>query len=198
MNFICMRSNKQEGETCDEKWYFKRTGLSGTDGTCCRAVFAWLEREHGKQIYVRCYQAKKARGVVLISHGFTETSEKYKELIYYFLRGGYHVYIPEHCGHGRSYRLVEDPSLVHVDSYKRYVADLLFVARTAKKEHKNLKLYLFGHSMGGGIAAVAAKPKLFERLVLSSPMIRPLSGKVPWHDARTIATAFCKAGQAKR
>ena len=48
----------------------------------------WLEREHGKQIYVRCYQAKKARGVVLISHGFTETSEKYKELIYYFLRGG--------------------------------------------------------------------------------------------------------------
>ena len=111
----------------------------------------WLEREHGKQIYVRCYQAKKARGVVLISHGFTETSEKYKELIYYFLRGGYHVYIPEHCGHGRSYRLVEDPSLVHVDSYKRYVADLLFVARTAKKEHKNLKLYLFGHSMGGGI-----------------------------------------------
>ena len=54
----------------------------------------WLEREHGKQIYVRCYQAKKARGVVLISHGFTETSEKYKELIYYFLRGGYHVYIP--------------------------------------------------------------------------------------------------------
>ena len=26
----------------------------------------WLEREHGKQIYVRCYQAKKARGVVLI------------------------------------------------------------------------------------------------------------------------------------
>ena len=110
------------------------------------------------------------------------------------------MYIPEHCGHGRSYRLVEDPSLVHVDSYKRYVADLLFVARTAKKEHKNLKLYLFGHSMGGGIAAaaVAAKPKLFERLVLSSPMIRPLSGKVPWHDARTIATAFCKAGQAKR
>ena len=78
----------------------------------------------------------------------TETSEKYKELIYYFLRGGYHVYIPEHCGHGHSYRLVEDPSLVHVDCYKRYVADLLFVARTAKKEHKNLNLYLFGAFYG--------------------------------------------------
>ena len=66
----------------------------------------WLEREHGKKIYVRCYQAKKAKGILLISHGFTETSEKYKELIYYFLRGGYHVYIPEHCGHGHSYRPV--------------------------------------------------------------------------------------------
>ncbi len=160
----------------------------------------WFERESGRKIYCRFYQAKNPKGVLLISHGFTETSEKYKELIYYFLRSGYHVYIPEHCGHGYSYRLVDDLSLVHVDSYRRYVADFLFVAKNAKKDHERLKLYLFGHSMGGGIAAavVAAEPKLFAKLILSSPMIRPLSGKIPWHDARTIAKAFCKAGQEKR
>ncbi len=160
----------------------------------------WLEREHGKKIYVRCYQAECPKGVILISHGFTETSEKYKELIYYFLKGGYHVYIPEHCGHGHSYRLVEDLSLVHVDSYKRYVADVLYVAKAAKREHQKLNLYLFGHSMGGGIAAaaVSAEPNLFTKLILSSPMIRPLSGKIPWHDAKTIAKAFCKAGQSER
>lgn len=47
------------------------------------------------------------KGVVVISHGFTESAVKYDEVAYYFLKEGYHVYIPEHCGHGRqlsSYR----------------------------------------------------------------------------------------------
>ena len=50
------------------------------------------------------------KGVVVISHGFTESAVKYDEVAYYFLKEGYHVYIPEHCGHGRSYRLTADPS----------------------------------------------------------------------------------------
>ena len=56
------------------------------------------------------------KGVVVISHGFTESAVKYDEVAYYFLKEGYHVYIPEHCGHGRSYRLTADPSLVHIDT----------------------------------------------------------------------------------
>lgn len=160
----------------------------------------WFERESGKKIYCASYKAKKPKGVLMLSHGFTETAEKYKELIYYFVRAGYHVYLPEHCGHGRSYRLVEDLSLVHVDSYKRYVDDFLFVTREVKKEHPRLAMFLYGHSMGGGIAAAAAakEPDWFQKIVLSSPMIRPSTGKIPWHDARTIAAAFCKAGQAER
>ena len=58
------------------------------------------------------------------------TGKKYKEIVYYFIKEHFHVYLPEHCGHGKSYRLVEDPSLVYVDSYHRYVEDLLFVARS--------------------------------------------------------------------
>ena len=44
-----------------------------------------------------------------------------------------------------------------------------------------MKIYLYGHSMGGGIAAaVAARaPEMFEKVILSSPMIRPLTGGVP-------------------
>mgnify|MGYP000046069714 FL=1 len=29
-------------------------------------------------------------------HGFTEAAPKYDEMIYYFLKAGYHVYMPEH------------------------------------------------------------------------------------------------------
>lgn len=165
-----------------------------------RRTELWLERENEKKIYcVRCL-ADHPKGVVMVSHGFTENVEKYKEILYYFLKAGYHVYMPEHCGHGHSYRLTEDMSLVHVDSYKRYVRDFLFVCGRAKKEHPELPMFLYGHSMGGGIAATCAavKPNRFKKVVLSSPMIRPLTGKVPWHDAKTIAKAFCKAGLSTR
>lgn len=150
--------------------------------------FYW-ERESGHPIHVLRYRAFRPRGVVVISHGFTENAEKYKEIVYYFIKEHFHVYLPEHCGHGKSYRLVEDPSLVYVDSYHRYVEDLLFVARKAKAEACGLPLVLYSHSMGGGIAAAAAAkaPHLFRKVVLSSPMIRPLTGKVPFADAKRIA-----------
>ena len=108
--------------------------------------FYW-ERESGHPIHVLRYRAFRPRGVVVISHGFTENAEKYKEIVYYFIKEHFHVYLPEHCGHGKSYRLVEDPSLVYVDSYHRYVEDLLFVARKAKAEACGLPLVLYSHSM---------------------------------------------------
>lgn len=161
------------------------------------------ERETGRQIYyVRCL-ADRPRGVAVISHGFSETIEKYMENIYYFVRGGYHVYMPEHCGHGNSYRVRSDPknlSLIHVDDYTRYVFDLLYIADIAARSFPDLPLLLYGHSMGGGIAAAAASraPNLFSRLVLSSPMIRPDTSPVPWPLAKLIARGFCAVGKSER
>lgn len=168
-----------------------------------RMTTGFCERENGKRIfYARCL-ADQPGGVVIISHGYTETVEKYKENIYYFLRGGYHVFMPEHCGHGRSYRMCSDTgdlSLVHVDDYKRYVDDLLFVSRRASAEFPELPVYLYGHSMGGGIAAAAAAqaPGVFDRMILSSPMIRPSSEPVPWCLACLIAAFFCIVGKKEQ
>ena len=111
--------------------------------------------------------------------------------------------MPEHCGHGRSYRLcsnTEDFSLVHIDDYKRYVEDLLFVSRIAAQEFPGLPICLYGHSMGGGIAACAAAqdPRLYSRLILSSPMIRPNTAPTPWPLACLIAKVFCMAGGEER
>lgn len=165
-----------------------------------RMTTGYCEREPGKRIfYARCL-ADQPKGIVVISHGYTETIEKYKENIYYFLRGGYHVFMPEHCGHGRSYRMcsdVNDLSLVHVEDYTRYVDDLLYVSRMAAAAFPGLPVSLYGHSMGGGIAAAAAAqaPGFFARLILSSPMIRPSSAPVPWALACVTAKVFCAAGK---
>lgn len=159
-----------------------------------------IPRENGGSLYCVRYEAENAVGTVLLSHGFTETAEKHRETAYYFVSHGYHVYQLEHCGHGHSYRLVEDLSLVHIDRYDRYVRDLLDAADAAKREYPELPLFLFAHSMGGGIAAaaLAAQPKLFARAVLSSPMIQPLTGGVPWPAAKLLAGILCGMGKAKQ
>lgn len=165
-----------------------------------REQAGFMERRPGQRISVFRYRTDMPEGVVVISHGFTENAEKYKEMVYYFLRAHYHVWLPEHCGHGYSYRLTKDPSLVCVDHFERYVEDFLYVARKAAAEYPELPLYLFGHSMGGGIAAAAAarEPKLFARIVLSSPMIRPRTGDVPFRTAQRIARYFCRTGRSER
>lgn len=167
-----------------------------------RMSAGYCEREAGKRIFYARALADEPRGVVVISHGYTETIEKHLENIYYFLRGGYHVFMPEHCGHGRSYRLCHDGrdlSLVHVDDYMRYVNDLLFVSDLAAKEFPDLPLSLYGHSMGGGIAAAAAAhaPAAFSRLILSSPMIRP-KAPLPWGPVCLLTRLLCLTGGKER
>ena len=160
----------------------------------------WLERQPGEKIHCMHYRADDAGGIVLISHGFTESAGKYKEVIYYFLKAQYEVYIPEHCGHGDSYRLVEDLSKVYVDDYKRYVKDFLYVAAYAcRANSKHLQVYLFAHSMGGaiGLMAAAKEPKLFQKIILSSPMLQPLAGGVPWTAAVLIARKSRNLGKDK-
>lgn len=165
----------------------------------------WLTRpdNSSQKIYCAKYTVSVGNkddccGIIIISHGYTENADKYKEVIYYFLKMGYHVYIPDHCGHGRSYRLTEDLSLVHIDNYGRYVEDLLLVAHRARADYKNLPLYLYGHSMGGGIAAaaVAANPELFEKVILSSPMIQPDTRPLPWKAAGILASLACHLGKS--
>ncbi|MCC8067120.1 MAG: alpha/beta hydrolase, partial [Clostridiales bacterium] len=139
------------------------------------------------------------KGILVIAHGFTETADKYFEVIYYFLKAGYHVCIPEHCGHGRSYRLTEnDLSLVHIDSWQRYADDLKYAALSAKAHWgQSLPLLLFAHSTGGGVGAALAaqEPHLFHKIVLSSPMIRPCTGPVPWPAAQLIVNVMCALGK---
>ena len=164
-----------------------------------RQTELWPERVPGNKIHLMRYEADEPKAVVIISHGFTESGEKYAELIYYFLKMQYTVYCPEHCGHGHSYRMSDDQSLVHVDSFSTYIQDVLYVSELAKKENEALPFYLFAHSMGGGIGAAAAAkaPELYDKVLLHSPMIRPVTGSIPWPLTSAIVRLMCLLGKEK-
>ena len=96
-----------------------------------------------------------AKAAIVISHGFTECMPKYYEMIYYFAKAGYSVYMVEHRGHGFSERSVSDMSMVTVNSFDDYVSDLdMFIREIVMKREGRRPLYLYGHSMGGAIAAL--------------------------------------------
>ena len=149
------------------------------------------------KIHVMRYLAEEPKGVIVICHGYTESAPKYDELAYYFLQAGFHVYLPEHCGHGLSYRLTKDPSLVHIDNWKRYVRDFLHVCEYIRKKHPDLNLNLFAHSMGGAIGGIAAawKPEWFYRVILNSPMIRPRTANIPWVISASVSGVQCLLGK---
>ena len=122
----------------------------------------------------------KAKGVVVISNGRTETYLKYKELAFDLARTGYSVYIHDHRGQGMSPRLQPDPGehdKGHVDQFDDYVEDMrAFVLKVVRPEQPpQVKFFLLGHSMGGGIATryLQKYPDTFAAAALSSPMLEP-------------------------
>ena len=82
-----------------------------------------LTAADGKPLFVQSYTADDPRGTVFLVHGFSESAEKFRELIYDCLTRGLSVLIYDQRGHGRSFR--NAPTRVtHVDRFEQYVEDL--------------------------------------------------------------------------
>lgn len=137
--------------------------------------------EDGYLLNARCYVHPTAKGLVCISHGFCEYIDKYLEVIYNFMQAGYSVAICEHRGHGFSHRLVGNLSKVHIENYNTYVADYHRFVSAVRTMYHSDALYLFGHSMGGCIAALYLEqyPSDFDAAILSSPMLELDTGGKP-------------------
>lgn len=147
-----------------------------------RMESGFFEREKGKKLYYEHCQADEPKGVIVISHGFTESVRKFTESAYYMLQNGYDVWGLDHRGHGRSYRNNKNPYVVHVERFSNYVEDLRYLTENmVKPASGDLPIYLYCHSMGGCIGAwtIEAYPHLFKKAVLSSPMLGLSFGKIP-------------------
>lgn len=160
------------------------------------------ERLENQGIYWEYYEPDEGcEKVLVISHGFTESTLEYSELIWYFLRMGYGVFICDHMGHGKSYRLVQETWLTHIVSFSEYVNDFHhLMEKVVLPGSKGKKRYLFGHSMGGAIALLYLEQYHddFQKAVLCSPMVSPSAGDVPDFLGGALANFMCKVGRGER
>ena len=154
----------------------------------------------GGTLYAEAYEPEGAQRAVVVLHGYTESCEKFREMIWYFVQDGFAVYTYDHRGHGRSVRAVADTSITHVDRFDDYLRDMeRFMESVVLPKTQNLPRVLYAHSMGGAIGALAlmAHPDWFTRAVLTAPMIAASTAPFPRALARALAGAICLAGKAK-
>ena len=156
------------------------------------------------RIYYEFYDVENEKGTIVLFHGFTEFIEKYNEIIYYFTRNGWDVYMPEHYGHGwsgRSEETKENLSKVVVEEFDIYVNDgfQLVDEVVNRNRDRNKPLVIYGHSMGGGISTALLEtfPGHFDAAILSSPMLEVNTGGTPEWLAKFFAGSakFFGAGE---
>ncbi|MCR5523669.1 MAG: alpha/beta hydrolase [Clostridia bacterium] len=155
----------------------------------------------GGDIHFYSFKADEPKGGIVISHGFTESAEKFFEMMYYFLKAGLNVFALDHRGHGKSLRQGNNPEYVYLDSFDDYIRDFKdFVENTAVPENGGLPLYLYAHSMGGAVAAIYLEKYQclhFTKAVLTAPMIYANTANLPHVITGSICGILNALGQGK-
>lgn len=111
-------------------------------------VEAFLPGAGRRQIYWQAWTPERPpRATVVIVHGASEHSARYRHVARRLLRDAYAVYASDHRGHGRS----EGPRAL-IDRLDNAVSDLHQVVLEARREHPATPVFMLGHSMGATIA----------------------------------------------
>ncbi|MCL2425433.1 MAG: lysophospholipase [Oscillospiraceae bacterium] len=125
------------------------------------------------------------KGIVVICHGFGEHASSYKEFMERLWQSGYASIAHDQRGHGKP---PEGVSLEKwqgiIKNYQSFVDDISSIIDYLNEQAKGVPLVMYGHSMGGNIAANALlrlpskQLSLFSCAVLESPWLelyKPLS-----------------------
>jgi lysophospholipase len=148
-----------------------------------RLESGYIDGDEGVKLYYEKYKVEDAKGNIVLCHGYTESLERYRELIYYFMKNGYNVFGVEHRGHGRSGTLgIADKTQLNVSNFNQYVTDFkVFMDEIVMVNNEDKKVLLFGHSMGGAIGTKFLEnyPGYFNGAILNAPMLEVHTGNIP-------------------
>ncbi|MDR2467916.1 MAG: lysophospholipase [Spirochaetaceae bacterium] len=117
----------------------------------------WLETTDGIRLFVRKWLPNTSvRAVINIVHGMAEHSGRYRHLGEFFCEHGIAIWCADQRGHGKT---AEDPNNDEKEGglsghcadrhgFRKVLHDIDMVHKTIIKHHKNLPLFVLGHSWG--------------------------------------------------
>ncbi len=120
-------------------------------------------------LFERTWNCENPKGVVLITHGVAEHSGRYDHVAQSLVEGGFSVVGFDLRGHGKS-----SGKRNYIKSFQDHLNDLGEVLARTKDTFSELPVFLFGHSMGGGIVtlfAIQRNPDI-RGILLSGPSVK--------------------------
>ena len=109
--------------------------------------FEWNWKQEGETFFAQGWSPEKVKGVVILIHGFNEHSTRYVTVAEQLCTAGYAVLTYDEFGHGKT-----TGKRGHAPSYEAFLDSVKFVLDEADKRFAGVKKFIWGHSMGGGIA----------------------------------------------
>ena len=135
----------------------------------------WVKTRDGLTLRVASWSPIQASNgkVIVVMQGRTEFIERYSESIAELLKRGFHVMAFDWRGQGGSERLLANPRKGHVAQFDDYRFDHSAILDVITDRFGGLQRMALAHSMGGAVLlrALSQDDSLFERCVLSAPMI---------------------------
>lgn len=104
------------------------------------------------RIPMLCWVPEQASSVLVIAHGMAEHAARYEPLAHWLNQRGVAVYAIQHRGHGPHCPPENHGHYADRKGWQSVIDDLSLVIQSARSEHPDLPLSLFGHSMGSFIA----------------------------------------------
>lgn len=161
--------------------------------------FSW--KADGCDYYGKAWQPEgPPKAVILLIHGLGEHINRYEAFAAFFVAAGYAVIGSDHYGHGRS-----GGKRGHVPDYAVFWRELERVEEEVNAHFKGFPLFVYGHSMGGGILlsyVIEQSPKHWAGIVGSAPLLCPAFEPPSWlltlaRGIRGIWPSFSQSNQLK-
>jgi lysophospholipase len=124
-----------------------------------------------QSIHYQVYLQDKPKAAMVICHDGCESALRYTEWALFFHSIGYQVYMLDFRGHGRSDREIDNRSVTHIDSFRRYAKDL---ADITSRIDRRLPLHLTAFGMGGSVALLYMQNN--PGRIASACLVTPLIG----------------------
>lgn len=116
--------------------------------------FTWLTTADNNALYVKYWgkEITSPKAVIQISHGMAEHINRYHEFAALLNDSGYIVYGEDHRGHGQTgHKQGKLGYFAKENGFHLIVEDMYLVTKYIQKEHPELPIFIFGHSMGSFI-----------------------------------------------
>ncbi len=155
-------------------------------------------RESAGSLHARSFIEDRNKNLLFILPGRSESSLKYAELAYELRGQGFDIIILDHRGQGLSERLNGASDYVHIESFDHYVEDLNEVMEHFCASKKYRAKHLMAHSMGSAVALRHIQkygPDHWDGVILSSPMLKIKSSKIPLFIALWISKFYLLLGK---